>query len=314
MEPSQPTPQTRRLGESGLSNSGQRDWRPLTIGIALGGGGNRGFAHIGVLKVLEAAGIQLDVVSGTSAGAAVGALYAGGYSALDIEQLSLPLQRDSMLTWVLPSMGFASGEPMERFINERLSGRSIEALPLRFGAVATDLQTGEPRIFQSGDVGSAVRASCAVPGLFQPVRMDERQYVDGGLVQPIPVSAAHLLGASFVIAVDVSSKPQHNGVDSMAHVVMQTYDIMGEALNRYERAKANVVIQPDIKDISYTDLDDKLKAIRKGEQAAQHMLPTLLAELDHAHEHLAALEKRSARRRLLPESIRRKLNHLGLGL
>ena len=247
----------------------------LTVGLALGGGGNRGFAHIGVLKVLDEAGIDVSVVAGTSAGSAVGALYAAGMSGKEIERLSLPLQRDAMLTWVLPSMGFASGEPMESYINQHVGKRLIEQLDRTFGAVATDLQSGRAVIFQRGNTGQAVRASCAVPGLFQPVRIGDRLYADGGLVQPIPVSSARKMGADFVIAVDVSTKPAHNTVDSVTNIMLQTFDIMGESINRYERQQADVVIQPDIKSISVTDLNDKARAIQLGEAAARAALPEI---------------------------------------
>lgn len=254
----------------------------LKIGLALGGGGNRGFAHIGVLKVLDDAGISADIVVGTSAGSAVGALYAGGLSGQDIERLSLPLQREAVLTWVVPRMGFASGEPMETYINQRVGKRLIEQLNRSFGAVATDLQTGRAVVFQRGNTGQAVRASCAVPGLFQPVRIGDRLYADGGLVQPIPVSSARKMGANFVIAVDVSTKPAHNTVDSVTNIMLQTFDIMGESINRYERQQADVVIQPDIQSISVTDLSDKSRAIALGEAAARAALPDLLQALERA--------------------------------
>lgn len=254
----------------------------LKIGLALGGGGNRGFAHIGVLKVLDEAGIHASIVAGTSAGSAVGALYASGLTGSEIERLSLPLQRDAVLTWVVPSMGFASGEPMESYINQHVGRRLIEQLPKAFGAVATDLQTGRPVVFQRGNTGQAVRASCAVPGLFQPVRIGDRLYADGGLVQPIPVSSARKMGADFVIAVDVSTKPTHNTVDSVTNIMLQTFDIMGESINRYERQQADVVIQPDIQSISVTDLKDKSRAIRLGETAAKAALPELLRALERA--------------------------------
>lgn len=254
----------------------------LKIGLALGGGGNRGFAHIGVLKVLDDARISADIVVGTSAGSAVGALYAGGLSGQDIERLSLPLQREAVLTWVVPRMGFASGEPMETYINQRVGKRLIEQLNRSFGAVATDLQTGRAVVFQRGNTGQAVRASCAVPGLFQPVRIGDRLYADGGLVQPIPVSSARKMGANFVIAVDVSTKPAHNTVDSVTNIMLQTFDIMGESINRYERQQADVVIQPDIQSISVTDLSDKSRAIALGEAAARAALPDLLQALERA--------------------------------
>jgi NTE family protein len=252
------------------------------LAVVLGGGGARGFAHVGVIKVLDAHGIRPDLIVGTSAGSAVGALYAYGLSGLELQTLALPLQRNTMLTWVLPNMGFASGEPLQQFVNSQLKQTPIEKLPTPFAAVATDLKTGRPVVFQRGNTGQAVRASCAVPGLFQPVRVGRRSFVDGGLVAPVPVSVAKDLGATFVIAVDITNKPNQNLTDSVTKIMLQTFDIMSEAINRYELKGADVLIQPMTKEINQIDLSDKDLAIIEGEKATTLAIPELLSKLKAA--------------------------------
>lgn len=252
------------------------------LALVLGGGGTRGFAHVGVLKVLDAQGIRPDLIVGTSAGSAVGALYAYGMTGLQLQEIALPLQRETMLTWILPNMGFASGLPMQRFVNAQIQQTPIEKLATPFAAVATDLSTGLPVVFQRGNTGQAVRASCAVPGLFQPVRVGNRSFVDGGLVLPVPVSVAKDLGATFVIAVDISNKPQQNATDTVTKIMLQTFDIMSEAINRYELKGADVLIQPATKEINQTDLNDKDLAIIEGEKAATQALPELRIKLKAA--------------------------------
>lgn len=255
---------------------------PPKLALVLGGGGTRGFSHVGVIKVLDAQGIRPDLIVGTSAGSAVGALYAYGFTGLQLQTLALPLQRDTMLTWIVPDMGFASGEPLQQFVNAQLKQTPIEKLATSFAAVATDLKTGQPVVFRRGNTGQAVRASCAVPGLFQPVRIGARSFVDGGLVFPVPVSVAKDLGATFIVAVNISNKPSQNDTDSLTKIMLQTFDIMGEAINRHELSGADVVIQPTTKDINQTDLSSKDLAIIEGEKAASLALPELLRKLKAA--------------------------------
>ena len=169
--------------------------RRPTLGLALGGGAARGFAHIGVLKVFEANGIIPDWIVGTSAGSLVGALYASGLSAFELQRLGLALDEATFSDWTLRSRGLLKGEALAAYVNQQLKNRTIEALPRRLAIVATDLRSGEPIVFQRGDTGTAVRASSAVPGIFSPVRIQDRDYVDGGLTHPVPAAVARALGA-----------------------------------------------------------------------------------------------------------------------
>jgi NTE family protein len=161
---------------------------PVKIGLALGGGAARGFAHIGVIKALEAQGIVPDIIVGTSAGAVVGSLYASGRSGFDLQQTALDMTEKQVVGWAWPNRGWMDGEVLQNFINKAVANKPLEALPRRIAVVAADLRTGEPILFGSGNTGLAVRASAAVPGVFQPVAISGREYVDGGVVSPVPAS------------------------------------------------------------------------------------------------------------------------------
>ncbi|MDE2296582.1 MAG: patatin-like phospholipase family protein, partial [Burkholderiales bacterium] len=172
--------------------------RPPRIGLALGGGAARGFAHIGVIQVLEESGIKPDLVVGTSAGSLVAALFASGKSGAELAALARSMDETTFTDWAFPGRGLIRGEALERYVREHTGGLRIEQMRIPLGIVATDLDSGEPILFQRGDPGVAVRASSAVPAVFQPVKIGTREYVDGGLVSPVPVSFARQMGAEFV--------------------------------------------------------------------------------------------------------------------
>lgn len=249
--------------------------KPPKIALALGGGAAKGFAHVGVIKTLEAHGIPVDYVAGTSAGSVVGVLYAGGFSGYDLQKVALQLEQDSVSDYALPNRGFVKGELLQNYVNKALRYRAIDALSKPFSAVATDLQSGEVMVFQRGNAGMAVRASSSVPGVFQPVNIGGRDYVDGGLVSPVPVRAARAMGADIVVAVDISSKPRHAKVKDTLDILLQTFNIMGQGISRFELAEADVVIQPNLGTIGSTEFDQKHTAIMEGEKAALAALPLI---------------------------------------
>ena len=256
--------------------------QPPKIALVLGGGAARGFAHIGVIKTLEANGIVPDLVVGTSAGSVVGALYAGGYSGFELQKVAFQLDEASVGDLVFPDRGFVRGELLQNFINKALQNRPIEKLNKKFAAVATDLQTGELVMFRQGNTGMAVRASSSVPGVFQPVVINGREYVDGGLVSPVPVKVARSLGADVVIAVDISSRPKYAKLDGSLDILLQTFNIMGQSICRYELADADVVIQPDTVGIGTADFEQKHLAIMEGEKAAIRALPQIRSKIQQA--------------------------------
>lgn len=251
----------------------------LRVALALGGGAARGFAHVGVIKALEAQGIQPEIVAGTSAGSLVGALYAGGYSGFELQRLALAMDDSILSDWSLPDRGVIKGEALQNYVNTTLAHRPIEKLMKVLAIVATDLQSGEETVFRTGDTGMAVRASSSVPGLFQPVRIGGRDYVDGALVGPVPVRAARGLGADIVIAVDISSRPQLARTQTSVDVLLQAFNIMAHTIAGKDLEQADIVVRPNVGGIAGTDFQARHLAILEGERAVAQILPALLAKI-----------------------------------
>ena len=250
------------------------------IGIALGGGASKGFAHIGILKVLKQHNIPIKVVSGTSAGAIVGSLYASGMSPDRLELEAEILGKTDLVDLTLSTSGFIKGDKLQNYINQKVGNRPIQQFPIRFTAVATDFSTGKAVAFNTGNAGQAVRASASIPNVFQPVVIGGRKYVDGGLSQPVPVSAARSQGANFVIAVDISARPTKNTVAGFFSYLDQTLNIMSHSALQNELGKANVVIKPAVLELGAVGgFDQKARAIKLGEQAALAALPEIKRQL-----------------------------------
>ncbi|MCM8610849.1 patatin-like phospholipase family protein [Accumulibacter sp.] len=249
--------------------------RPAKLALVLGGGAARGFAHVGVIKVLESQGIVPDIIVGSSAGAVVGALHAAGHNGFELQKLAHRLDESRISDWSLPARGVLKGEALQQFVNDAVGQRPLEALKRPFGAVATDLHSGESIVFRTGNTGMAVRASAAVPGVFQPVKVAGREYVDGGLSSLVPVRAARQMGADVVIAVDISARPAAQPVRSTFEILLQTFTIMGQSLARHELRDADVVIQPQVGNIGSTDFQARHDSILEGERAAQAALPKI---------------------------------------
>ena len=254
------------------------------IGLALGGGAARGFAHVGVIQVLEEAGIRPQFVVGTSAGSLVAALYASGMQAAELKKTAISMQEAAITDWLLPifNRGALKGDALAQYVNQQVQSRSIENMSLPLGIVATDLRTGEAVVFRRGNTGTAVRASSAVPGVFLPVKIGDREYVDGGLVAPVPVQQARQMGANFVIAVDISSDPQSGETGDVFKILLQTFTIMGRSINALALRQADVVVRPSLKDVGSADFASRERSIEQGRQAMLAALPLLrqkLAEL-----------------------------------
>jgi len=241
---------------------------PPKIALVLGGGATRGFAHVGVIKALEAEGIVPDIVVGTSVGSFVGALYAGGYSGADLERVALQFDERLIGDWSLPDRGIFRGEALQNFVNRAVRDRPLEKLNRVFAVVATELQSGGQVVFSRGDTGMAVRASSSVPGLFQPVTINGKEYVDGGLVSPVPIRVAKSLGAGLIIAVDVSSKPRYGKTNDTLDMLLQTFAIMGQAIASNELPEADIVIRPDTSGLGLADFSHRQLAIQSGAKAA----------------------------------------------
>lgn len=268
---------------------------PAKIALVLGGGAARGFAHIGVIKALEAQGITPDIVVGTSAGSVVGALYASGLNGFQIQEISMKMVEDQILdgsglyrcileTVISDNRGCIKGQALQDFINRNIKNRPIEKLDKTFAAVATNLRNGEMVVFRTGNTGMAVRASSSVPVVFQPVTINGQDYVDGGLVAPVPSSVARTLGADFVIAVDISDRPQDRSTASIADILWQTFSIFGKTLNRHDQSSADIIVRPVTSGLPSADVSGRNKAVLEGEKAVALILPELKAGLAKLNE------------------------------
>jgi NTE family protein len=255
--------------------------RPPRVGLALGGGAARGFAHIGVIQVLEENGIHPDLVAGTSAGSLVAALYASGMNGQQLAALASSMDESAITDWELPgwNRGLIRGEALADYVRETTGRVPLEKMKIPLGIVATDLDSGKGILFQRGDVGTAVRASSAVPAVFEPVKIGSHEYVDGGLSSPVPVRAAREMGADVVIAVDISQLPDGALTNNSLRMLLQTFSIMGRSINELELKDADVVVRPRLGGVAGTDFTLRKKNIEAGRAAALAMLPSIKAKL-----------------------------------
>jgi len=249
------------------------------IALALGGGAAKGFAHIGVIKMLEADGIVPDIITGTSAGSVVGSLYASGLNGMQLQSKAMQLDESELTDWTLSTKGFLKGEKLEAYINAQVGNRPIEKLPRRLGIVATELDTGQKVVFRTGNTGQAVRASASIPNVFLPVQIGGKRYVDGGLVSPVPVSAAREMGADFVIAVDISAKPKPGKATGLFSMLDQSFNIMSGPTLAAELRQADVVIRPNVLNIGSADFEARHQAILEGEKATQEIIAIIRSRL-----------------------------------
>lgn len=270
---------------------------PIRIGLALGGGAVKGFAHIGVIKMLEANGLAPAVVSGTSAGSVVGALYASGMNAFELQEKAVALDETKIRDLQLSSGGLLVGQKLEDYVNEQVGRKPLEQLAKPFVAVSTRLEDGERTVFARGNTGQAVRASSSIPGVFQPVAIGKFHFVDGGITSPVPVDAARQLGADLVIAVDISNKARGKAPENMLGALGQSIAIMGQKLGQAELARADITIRPKVLDIGPADFTQRASAILEGEKAAVAAMPQIrerIAQLQAERAKAAKLAQQKA--------------------
>lgn len=254
--------------------------KPAKIAVVLGAGASKGFAHIGVLKILELNKVPIHMVIGTSVGSFVGSLYAYGHSPHDLQVMAISLQRSDVVDRVvIPDNGFVKGHKLENFVNDRVKNTPMEKFKIPFFAVATNIQTGEEIVFSRGNAGLAVRASCSIPGIFQPPVIDNNMYVDGGVVSPLAIDAARRNGADVVIAVDVSSSKEATMPTGVIEIIINAINIMHSRLIALQIKNADVVIKPKLDNMSWSDFSKKHEAIMDGEKAALAALPAINAIL-----------------------------------
>lgn len=260
----------------------QADSARPRLGFVLGGGSARGFAHIGVIKAMDAAGIKPDLIVGTSAGSLIGAFWAAGFTGAQMEELALRVRDDEIIDLIAGNTqrGMVSGRNLQEFVNRHLQNRSIEALPTRFIAVATQFPSGEIASFSRGDAGFAVRASCSIPGVFIPASESNRDYLDGGLVSPIPVHTARKAGAELIAAVDIGAPDANPSAGSGLYgLLLRSFEIMSQSLRNHEAGQADLLIRPNVAQLSSTDFSARKTLIAAGYQAGSRMAPLIRERL-----------------------------------
>ena len=255
---------------------------PVKLGLALGGGAARGFAHIGVIQVLEEHGIKPDLVVGTSAGSLVASIYAIGKDGKMLQKIAEDMDEASITDWTLPFFnrgGVLRGDAYAKYVAVQVESKLIEQAAIPLGIVATDLKTGHGILFRRGDITTAVRASSAVPGVFPPVKIGAAEYVDGGLVSPVPVRFARQMGATVVIAVDISAAPEGEAADTVLQILLKTFSIMAKSINEFEIKSADVQVRPSLVGVGSSDFAAKKRSIDAGRAAMLAELPKLKALL-----------------------------------
>ncbi|MDZ5470678.1 patatin-like phospholipase family protein [Bacillus sp. 31A1R] len=236
------------------------------IGLALGSGGARGFAHLGVIKVLKDEGIPIDLIAGSSMGALVGCFYGAGLDVERLYKLSKVFKRKYYLDFTVPKMGFIAGNRVKELIRVFTHGKNLEQLDIPVGVVATDLKAGEKVVFKEGPIAEAVRASIAIPGIFVPEKFNGKLLIDGGVIDRVPVSVVKEMGADIVIAVDVSNVKTNTEITSIYDVIMQSIDIMQMELVANREIASDIMIRPSVEMYSSRAFTNIEEIIEIGEK------------------------------------------------
>jgi NTE family protein len=269
------------------SNSAQTGPVPA-IGVALGGGFARGIAHVGVLKVLEEEGIPVRFIAGTSVGALIGAAYCSGLSIEELEEVAHKVRFTTFARWTLSRYGFATNERMVAFLTRTLKAKSFEDLRIPLGVVATEFNSGNGVVFRSGSLIAPVRASCAYPGMFLPVNVEGRCYVDGMLSHPVPTVPVREMGAQRVLAVHLKgSWSSKNEPRHLFDVIGQSFAIAQDRMSEGWRRGADLVIEPDVAGFDFDDFKRAGELLRVGEAAMRRALPAVRKWLETPAEKAA---------------------------
>ncbi|WP_110929314.1 patatin-like phospholipase family protein [Bacillus massiliglaciei] len=249
--------------------------REPKIGLALGSGGARGFAHLGVIKTLTDEGISIDMIAGSSMGALVAAFYAAGTDIEGLYKLSRAFKRKYYLDFTIPKMGFIAGKRVKELIRVFTYNKNFEELNIPIAVVTTDIKTGEKVVFTEGPVSPAVRASISIPGIFVPEKVGKRLLVDGGVVDRVPVSVAKEMGADIIIAVDVAHVKQVSEISSIYDVIMQSLDILQMELVEAREVASDVMIRPRVEKYNSKSFTNIPEIISIGEEAAKLKIDTI---------------------------------------
>lgn len=249
------------------------------VTLALGGGSARGIAHIGVLKVLEQAKIPIDQIVGTSMGAVIGAGYSIGIPIKQMEEIALKFSANKLLDPTIPSMGLLAGNRLENTIRDLIDNKTFDDCRIPLAVVATDIENGEEVVYQKGGLVKVLRASCSWPGIFNPVRIDGRLLCDGGIKHSVPTMIAGQLGADYVLAVDVGFCVKKGKIENIFQMILQSFQITGEELNKYQSREADHSIRVDLGDLDQASFDRGQEAIYKGTLAAEMKIEEIKKDL-----------------------------------
>ena len=254
----------------------KKDAKKPIIALVLGSGGARGYAHIGAIEILEKNNIHPDFIVGTSAGSIVGSLYASGKNSSELREIALNLKANDVRDVTLDRKGFFEGKKVEDFINKEVNNTPLQSLKIPMYVIATELKEGKKVVFNYGNTGQAVRASVAIPSMFIPTKIGDDEYVDGGLVSPVPVDVAKKLGADIVIAVDILAQPIHTETSNIWGLFNQNINIMQKHLAQEELKSADIVIQPDLREkVHIFDVSGREITMLAGQNAAQKVMPEI---------------------------------------
>lgn len=254
------------------------------IGLALGSGGARGFAHLGVIKVLQEEKIPIDMIAGSSMGSLVGAMYCAGHEIEDLYRLANTFRSKFFLDITVPRMGFISGEKIKQFVKLFTHQKHIEDLKIPLSIVATDIVKAERVVFQKGPVDVAVRASISVPGIFVPEKVDDRLLVDGGVIDRVPSTVVREMGADIVIGVDVSQVKRNAEINTIYDVIMQSIDILQSEVLKYKASTADVLMSPKVEQFGGKTFQLAADIIRFGEEEATKSIPAIREAIDRWKE------------------------------
>ena len=257
--------------------------RPI-VALVLGSGGARGYAHIGVIQVLEQQGIHPDFIVGTSAGSIVGSIYASGKTANELRDIALNMKAQDVRDVKLDTKGFFDGKKVENYVNQQVNNTPLELLKTPMYVVATELKEGKKVVFNYGNTGQAVRASVSIPSMFVPTKIGTDEYVDGGLVSPVPVDVARDLGADIIIAVDILAQPMHTETSNVWGLFNQNINIMQNHLAREELKHADIVIQPDLREKAHIfDVRGRQMTMQAGAEATFNQLNAISIVFSQKH-------------------------------
>lgn len=261
-----------------LHNKPTTNNKPI-LGIAFGGGGEKGFIHLGVIKALEEEGIKADIVTGTSAGAIVASLYALGMSFEEIEKITRPVTRDDISDFVISTQGLIQGKDLSKVVNKMTKNALIESTPTKLGITVTNLSSGKAALITKGNISEAIQASSSVPGAYLPVKSNGNILIDGGILSQVPINFTKALGADIVIGIDIYCGRPLPLEENLFNITLSAFQLQICTISNIETQNADFMIRPDLTQSEFDGFVNKKEAIRVGYNETKKMLPSILKKL-----------------------------------